>query len=148
MLIRKTLITSVFHQHYLLAGITCNARNKRIMDQTYRIWDSIYLWANPKAIAVISFFGKPASKLSICDRIHRISSCTAVFDRQDRFNLSLMAFPSFASATSNCSCRSFATTFFSIFFSDFDILPSTAAVVAANASVVSVNFSKCFNLTL
>jgi len=39
-------------------------------------------------------------------------------------------------------------TFLMTFLSILDNLPSTVAVVAAKASVVSWNFSKCLSLTL
>ncbi|KAJ8924683.1 hypothetical protein NQ315_000834 [Exocentrus adspersus] len=67
--------------------------------------------ANPKAIAVISFFE-----------------------------------PNLASATRSCSCKSLPTCFFNSAFKLLDILPSTIAVVAASASVVSqlrlINFKR------
>lgn len=47
-----------------------------------------------------------------------------------KWNDTLMIPPSLASATANSSWISFDAIFFSIFFKDFDILPSTAAVAA------------------
>ena len=90
-------------------------------------------------------------------------------------DFTLIEFPSFASATASFSFKSLDTIFFKTFFKFFDNLPSTAAVAAkdewsqwskekksitntnkiyikmivpANASVVSLNFSKCFNFNL
>ena len=45
-------------------------------------------------------------------------------------NITLIKFPIFASATASSSCISLDATFFIIFFSDFDILPSIDAVAA------------------
>ena len=93
--------------------------------------------------------GSSPTSPSICDRIHLMSSCTALFVTQVKFStFSLIAFPNLASATKSCSCDSLDTNFLRSFFKGFDILPSTAAVAAPRASVVSINLAKCFNLIL
>ncbi len=56
--------------------------------------------------------------------------------------------PSVESATSNFSWTSGSTRRLSNFFNGLDIFPSTVAVAAARASVVSSNFSKCVNFKL
>jgi hypothetical protein len=60
----------------------------------------------------------------------------------------LIALPSAESAISNCSWTSGSTRRLSSFFNGLEIFPSTVAVAAASASVVSSNFSKCFNFKL
>lgn len=100
------------------------------------------------SFVVFYLCGKEPINESACDLMHRINSPTAVFETQLIFNFSLIAFPNFASATRSCSCASFATNFFKSFLKGFATFPSTAAVAAPSASVVSVNFSKCFSLTL
>lgn len=62
--------------------------------------------------------------------------------------LTLIALPSVKSATSNCSCKSGSTRRLSNFFNGLEIFPSTAAVAAASACVVSSNFSKWVNFNL
>ena len=47
-----------------------------------------------------------------------------------RCGITLIIFPTLASATAISSVISFAHTFFINFFKDFDILPSTEAVAA------------------
>lgn len=47
-----------------------------------------YLWANPSAMAAISFSGRPTIRLLICERIPRISSLMAVLHTQLTSNLS------------------------------------------------------------
>lgn len=53
-------------------------------------------------------------------------------------NFSFIELPSFASATNKVSSVS-VEIFFSNFFNDFGILPSTEPVMAAKATVVSSN---------
>ena len=126
------------------------------------------LWAKPRAIAIISCLGSPPMRLSAWLRIHLISSWIAEFDRQFICNFSiqkllfflsysystkqhqlpLIAEPSLASATAKASWASSAKRDFNVLRRVFESLPSMAAVVADKASVVSVNFLKCFNLTL
>ena len=92
--------------------------------------------------------GRAPTSPSICDLIHRISSKTELLWMILKELFSLMAFPNLASATRSDSCASFDTSFFKSFFNGLETFPSTAAVAAARASVVSVNFSKCFSFTL
>lgn len=60
----------------------------------------------------------------------------------------LIALPSAESATNNLSWTSGSTRRFNNFFNGLEIFPSTVAVTAAKACVVSSNFSKWVNFKL
>lgn len=76
----------------------------------HQLWTCEYLNEGiPRAKADISFSGIPLTRLFIWLLILLISSCTGVVARQGISNFSLMAFPSFASATNSCSWVSFVT---------------------------------------
>lgn len=68
--------------------------------------------------------------------------------KETDFRRTFIALANVESAMRSFSWTSGSTKRLSTFFRGFEIFPSTVAVAAANACVVSSNFSKCFNFKL
>lgn len=91
-------------------------------------------------MARICTSSSPSMTSAICERMPRMSSFTRESATHEMPSLSLITPPSFESATASSSVSSFFTMCF--LRKDLSVLESfdsTIAVVAASASVVSVN---------